>query len=98
MIKLGILIIHDQLLEFFEECNMPLEIQKMIVGNQKPPSTIFQQGRFGEFFFVPLNSSFLFVWVFLHANYLFTVSIHYQPSIKKQYRPLQYGSVGNRKD
>ena len=50
MIKLGILIIHDQLLEFFEECNMPLEIQKMIVGNQKPPSTIFQQGRFGEFF------------------------------------------------
>ena len=30
---------------------MPLEIQKMIVSNQKPPSTIFQQGRLGEFFF-----------------------------------------------
>ena len=31
---------------------MPLEIQKMIVGNQKTPSTIFQQGRLGEFCFV----------------------------------------------
>ena len=31
---------------------MPLESQKMIVGNQKPLSTIFQQGRLGEFCFV----------------------------------------------
>ena len=63
---------------------MPLESQKMIVGNQKPPSIICQQGRLGGFcvvfclicsvfFFFPLNSSFLFVWVFcmqiIHRQY-----------------------------
>ena len=30
---------------------MTLESQKMIVGDQKPPSIIFLQGRLGEFFF-----------------------------------------------
>ena len=65
--------------------------QKMIVGNQKPPSIIFQQRRLGEFcfafYFVPLNGSFLFVWgflackLFIHRQYALN-----QPSIKKQYK------------
>ena len=66
---------------------MPLEIRKMIVGNQKPPSAIFQQGRLGEFFFRSVEQLIFVCLGFWHANYLFTVSIHYQPSIKKQYRP-----------
>ena len=67
----------------------------MIVGNQKPPSIIFQQRRLGEvcfaFFFVPLNGSFLFVWgflackLFIHRQYALN-----QPSIEKHYSRAQW--------
>ena len=77
---------------------MTLESQKMIVGDQKPPSIIFQRGRVGEFLFcfgffvvVSLNSSVLFVWgflackLFIHRQYALN-----QPSIKKQYHTAQW--------
>ena len=54
---------------------MPLEIQKMIVGNQKPPSTIFQQGRLGEFFFRSVEQlifvclGFFACKLFIHRQY-----------------------------
>ena len=53
---------------------MPLEIQKMIVGNQKTPSTIFQQGRLGEFCFVFFFRSVEQLMQIIYSPSLYTTS------------------------